>query len=178
MRSASTTFHLLGFSMGAMTALRLRGPSAPTALETLVARRHQRREREPRASVARRLMDPARIERDDPAWARDLADRHDAVQGPGAWRRLLPAIAADIADAAAAHAGASSVAIDVPDPGRLRRPRPVRPGRPGLGADARSCPHGRLFVAPDCGHEVHDRAAATVYRGRRSTTFDREEADR
>ena len=42
-------------------------------------------------------MDPARILRDDPAWAADLARRHDPVQGAGAWQRLLPAIADDVA---------------------------------------------------------------------------------
>ena len=52
-------------------------------------------QREPRASVARRLMDPARADA-DPAWKATLARRHDAGQGVDAWRRLLPAIAADV----------------------------------------------------------------------------------
>ena len=42
-------------------------------------------------------MDPARIDRQDPAWAAALERRHGPVQGAGAWRRLLPAIAADVA---------------------------------------------------------------------------------
>jgi pimeloyl-ACP methyl ester carboxylesterase len=43
-------------------------------------------------------MDPVRIEQDDPPWAKVLAERHDPGQGDGAWRRLLPAIAADVAN--------------------------------------------------------------------------------
>jgi hypothetical protein len=42
-------------------------------------------------------MDPIRADRDDPAWAALLGRRHDAGQGVGAWRALLPAIAADVA---------------------------------------------------------------------------------
>ena len=42
-------------------------------------------------------MDPRRADVDDPAWGVVLARRHDAGQGVGAWRRLLPAIAADVA---------------------------------------------------------------------------------
>ena len=52
-------------------------------------------QREPRASVARRLMDPARADADPPGGP-TLARRHDAGQGIDAWRRLLPAIAADV----------------------------------------------------------------------------------
>jgi pimeloyl-ACP methyl ester carboxylesterase len=89
------TFHVVGFSMGAMTALQyaVRSPERIRTM-TIVGITTQR---EPRASVARRLMDPARADRDDPAWAALLGRRHDAGQGEGAWRRLLPAIAADVA---------------------------------------------------------------------------------
>ncbi|HXG40794.1 MAG TPA: alpha/beta fold hydrolase, partial [Candidatus Limnocylindrales bacterium] len=90
-----TTFHLLGFSMGGMTALHF-AARWPERLRTLVVAAISP-QREPRASIARRIMDPVRIERDDPALARTLARRHDATQGPGAWRRLMPAIAADVA---------------------------------------------------------------------------------
>jgi 3-oxoadipate enol-lactonase len=89
------TFHLLGFSLGAMASLGV-AVRAPARLRTLVVIGIST-ERDPRASVARRLMDPIRIDRDDPAWAADLAARHDPGQGEGAWRRLLPAIAADVA---------------------------------------------------------------------------------
>jgi len=43
-------------------------------------------EREPRARVAARLLDPERVLREDPAWAARLARAHDPVQGAGAWR--------------------------------------------------------------------------------------------
>ncbi|MDP8911085.1 MAG: alpha/beta hydrolase, partial [Actinomycetota bacterium] len=89
------TFHLVGFSMGAMTALTF-ATRYPERLRTLLISGIDV-QREPRASVARRLMDPERIGRDEPEWAAQLERRHDRVQGRGAWRRLLPAIAADVA---------------------------------------------------------------------------------
>jgi pimeloyl-ACP methyl ester carboxylesterase len=55
-------------------------------------------EREPRLSVGRVLMDPDRIERDEPDWAARLVARHDTSHGPGSWRRLLDAIVADISE--------------------------------------------------------------------------------
>jgi 3-oxoadipate enol-lactonase len=88
------TFHLLGFSLGAMTALRV-AVRSPERLRTLVVVGITT-DREPRASVARRLMDPVRIDRADPAWAAELSRRHDPGQGEGAWRALLPAIARDV----------------------------------------------------------------------------------
>ena len=97
-----TTFHLIGYSMGAMTALGF-AVRAPERLRTLVVVGITAA-REPRAAVGRRLMDPERITRDDPAWAAEMDLTIDAVQGPGAWRRLLPAIAADIDAPAAADA--------------------------------------------------------------------------
>jgi pimeloyl-ACP methyl ester carboxylesterase len=90
------TFHLLGYSLGGMTALTL-AVAHGERLRSLVALSISA-EREPRQAVGRALMDPARIERDDPRWAAALAARHDPVQGDGAWRRLLPAIVADIAE--------------------------------------------------------------------------------
>ena len=99
------TFHLLGFSMGAMTALQF--AAAGRTGSGRWSSSGSRPQREPRASVARRLMDPERIEREDPGWARALARAARPGQGEGAWRRLLPAIAADVADPAAAHAGAT-----------------------------------------------------------------------
>jgi len=89
------SFHLLGFSMGAMTALQF-ASRHPDRLRTLVAV-SVAPQREPRLAVGRALMDPARVELQDPAWARQLAARHDPVQGPDSWRRLLPAIVADLA---------------------------------------------------------------------------------
>jgi pimeloyl-ACP methyl ester carboxylesterase len=108
--------------------------------------------------VARRLFDPERIRLHDPAWAAELSARHDPVQGPGAWQRLLPAIAADVADQEL-YGPVELLRIDAPvlvvagdrDPfvpvdhaWRLRR----------------QLPDARLFIAPDCGHEVMLRRPA------------------
>ncbi len=149
------TFHLVGFSMGAQTALAY-AIRRPERLRTLVVGGISTQP-EPRTSVARRLMDPARIERDDPAWAARLARRHDPVQGPGAWRRLLAAIAADIANQQS------------PTPRDLRRVTvpalvaigdrdPFAPVDHAWGL-ARQLPAGQLLVAPDCPHEIMVRRA-------------------
>jgi 3-oxoadipate enol-lactonase len=61
------TFHVVGFSMGAMTALQY-GVSNADRLRTLTIVGITT-EREPRASVARRLMDPVRADPEDPALA-------------------------------------------------------------------------------------------------------------
>jgi pimeloyl-ACP methyl ester carboxylesterase len=147
------TFHGVGFSMGAMTALQyaVRSPERIRTL-TIVGITTQR---EPRASVARRLMDPARADRDDPAWAALLGRRHDAGQGEGAWRRLLPAIAADVA---------VQPLLTPRDLRRITPPVLVACGDrdPFVPVDhawgiSRQLPDGRLFVAPDCPHEVMTR---------------------
>lgn len=144
------TFHLLGFSMGAMTALGFAVRQAERVRTLVLA--GIAAEHEPRASVARRLLDPARIERDDPAWAAELARRHDPIQGPGAWRRLLPAIAADVA---------TQPLISPRDLHEVTAPALVACGDrdPFVPVDqawrlARQLGNGRLLVAPDCGHEV------------------------
>lgn len=144
------TFHLMGFSMGAMTALGF-AARASDRVRTLVIVGIATA-REPRGSVTRRLMDPERIVRDDPAWAADLARTFDRAQGPGAWQRLLPAIAEDVATQPLLSAG------------ELRRITPPTlvmcgdrdPFVPvGQAWDlARQVRHGRLFVAPDSGHDV------------------------
>jgi pimeloyl-ACP methyl ester carboxylesterase len=147
------TFHVVGFSMGAMTALQyaVRSPDRLRTL-TIVGITTQR---EPRASLARRLMDPARADRDDPAWAALLGRRHDAGQGAGAWRRLLPAIAADVA---------TQPLLSPRDLRRITPPALVACGDrdPFVPVDhawgiSRQLPDGRLFVAPDCAHEVMTR---------------------
>ncbi len=151
-----TTFHLVGFSMGGATALGF-ATRSPERLRTLVLAGISN-DREPRASVARRLFDPGRIRLRDPEWARALARRHDPVQGEGAWERLLPAITRDVATQ------------DLPGPGDLRRidaPTLVVVGDrdPFVPVDRawalrRQLPDARLLVVPDCGHEVARRRPA------------------
>lgn len=144
------TFHLLGYSMGALTALRFAARS-PGRLRSL-AIVSLAPEREPRLSVGRRLMDPERIERDDPAWARELAARHEAVQGPGAWRRLLLAIAADIANQPLLTP-AELRAIDVPTLVVVGDRDPFVPVDQAAGL-ARQVRDGRLLVLPGVGHDA------------------------
>ena len=147
------SFHLVGFSMGAMTALQF-GARHPERLRTLVVvgiTTH----REPRASVGRRLMDPEVILARDPAFATRLSRRHDAGQGVGAWQRLLPAIAADIA-AQPLLTPAELHGIDCPAMVVCGDRDPFVPTEHAAGL-ARQFPAGRLFIAPDCGHEVMSR---------------------
>jgi 3-oxoadipate enol-lactonase len=144
------TFHLLGFSLGAMTALRV-AVRAPARLRTLVVVGISP-EREPRASVARGLMDPVRIDRSDAAWAADLSARHDPGQGEGAWRALLPAIARDV--------GIQTLltpreirSIDAPTLVALGDRDPFVPVDHAWRL-SRSVLDGRLLVLPDAGHEA------------------------
>jgi pimeloyl-ACP methyl ester carboxylesterase len=144
------SFHLLGFSMGAMTALQV-AARQPDRIRTLVAIGITT-QREPRASVVRRTLDPDRIERDDPRWAATLARLHDPVQGAGAWRRLLPAIAADVA---------MQPLLTPRELHRIEAPALVVAGDrdPFVPVDhawglKRVLPNGRLLIVPDCGHEV------------------------
>jgi pimeloyl-ACP methyl ester carboxylesterase len=143
-------FHLAGLSMGAGTALALAATFPERVISAVVAAVGV--ELEPRSSVARRLMDPQRIEREDPAWAQRLTRRHDPVQGSGAWKRLMVAIREDI------------VAGPVPTPEQLRRARlpillaygdrdPWVPLEQAVALRQR-LPDARLFVAPGVGHVV------------------------
>jgi pimeloyl-ACP methyl ester carboxylesterase len=152
------TFHLIGYSMGGMTALGF-GVRAPERLETLVPVGIATA-REPRASVARRLMDPARIVREEPGWAADLAQAHDPVQGSGAWLRLLPAIAEDVA---------IQPLLSPADVRRIECPTLVICGDRdplvpvGQAAElARQVRAGRLLVAPASGHDVLARQPSLV----------------
>ncbi|CAN5788560.1 alpha/beta hydrolase [soil metagenome] len=161
------TFHLAGFSMGAMTALTFATRHAERLRTAIICGIDV--QREPRTRVAARLMDPGRIERDEPAWAAQLERRHAPVQGFGAWQRLLPAIAADVANQ------------DLLTPAQLRGARvptllvygdrdifvPVD----HAAALHRQLPSARLLVAPDCPHQVmvsqpalFNQAAGTFYR--------------
>jgi len=152
------TFHLLGYSMGAMTALGF-AARTPERLRTLVVVGITAA-REPRARVGRHLMDPDRIIRDDPGWAAEIALTIDQAQGPGAWQRLLPAIAADIETQ------------PLLTPGELRGITPPtlvvvgdRDPLVPVGQAwelSRQVRDGRLFVAPDSGHDVLTRRPALV----------------
>ncbi|HET9344453.1 MAG TPA: alpha/beta hydrolase [Candidatus Limnocylindrales bacterium] len=150
------TFHLLGFSMGAMTALQF-AASFPDRLRTLVVAGITT-QREPRASVARRLMDPRRADVDDPAWGAVLARRHDAGQGVGAWRTLLPAIAADVA-VQPLLTPAQLHAIDAPTMIVCGDRDPFVPVGHAWEVQ-RQIPDARLFVVPDSNHEVMVRKPA------------------
>lgn len=170
------TFHLLGFSMGAMTALQL-ACRHPERIRTLVVAGITPR-REPRASVARRLMDPARLEAHDPAWAARLAELHDPVQGDGTWRRLLPAIAADVA-AQPLLSPADQRRIDPPTLVIAGDRDPFVPVDHAWGL-ARQVRDGRLLVVPDSGHEVMrlqpglvNDALTTFYRSTEATARER-----
>jgi pimeloyl-ACP methyl ester carboxylesterase len=147
------TFHLLGFSMGAMTALQY-GSRFPDRLRTVVIVGITT-QREPRTSVARRLMDPRRADVDDPAWGRTLARRHDAGQGEGTWRRLLPAIAADVAVQRLLRPRELH-AIDAPALIACGDRDPFVPVDHAWGIQ-RQLPDARLLVVPDGGHEVMTR---------------------
>jgi pimeloyl-ACP methyl ester carboxylesterase len=166
--------------MGAMTALRL-ACRVPDRIRTLVVAGITT-EREPRASVARRLMDPARIDARDPGWAEDLDELHGPGQGAGAWRRLLPAIAADVAEQSL---------LTPRDLRRIEAPALVMAGDrdPFVPVDhawglQRQLRDGRLLIVPDCGHEVAIRrpglvneALAAFYRSTEATARARADAD-
>jgi pimeloyl-ACP methyl ester carboxylesterase len=151
-------FHLAGFSMGGGTAVGV-ASRWPERVLTLVVMGITP-EREPRASVARRMFDAGRIKRDTPDWAEVLDRRHDPVQGEGGWERLLPVI------------GAAIATQNLLGPAELRRvdaPTLVIAGDrdPFVPVDhawglQRQLPDARLLIVPDCGHEVMARKPAIV----------------
>lgn len=143
-------FHLGGLSMGAGTALAfaMRYPQRPISVMCAAVGL----EREPRTSVATRIMQPDLIERDDPKWAARLARLHDPVQGEGAWKKQMAAIRDDI------------VSAIPPTPEELRRARlpillaygdrdPWVPLEQAVKL-RRQLPDAQLFVAPGVGHVV------------------------
>jgi pimeloyl-ACP methyl ester carboxylesterase len=153
-----STFHLLGYSMGGMTALHF-ASSYPERIRTLVAISIGT-EREPRLSVGRSLMDPDRIERQDPGWARSLAARHDPLHAPGSWRRLLDAIVDDIADQPLLTA-TDLRAIDAPTLVAAGDRDPFVPVPQAL-ALSRQVRDGRLLILPDVGHDALGEAAGLL----------------
>jgi pimeloyl-ACP methyl ester carboxylesterase len=144
------TFHLCGYSMGAMTALEFASRAADR-LRTLVVAGIAP-DREPRASVTRRLMDPARILRSDPAWAAGLGETLDPGQGAGAWQRLLPAIAQDVAVQPLLTAQELR-SISAPTLVICGDRDPLAPVGQAWQL-ARQVRDGRLLVVPDRGHDV------------------------
>ncbi|MFV2063912.1 MAG: alpha/beta fold hydrolase [Chloroflexota bacterium] len=143
-------FHLGGLSMGAGTALSFAMQHPQRLLSAMVAAVGV--EREPRASVAQRIMRPEIIEREDPSWAARLARRHDPVQGEGAWKKQMVAIRED------------TIAASQPTPEDLRRARlpillaygdrdPWVPLEQAVRL-RRQLPDARLFVSPGVGHVV------------------------
>ncbi len=165
------TFHVVAFSMGAMTALTF-ATRFPERLRTAIICGIDV-VREPRASVARRLMDPERILREEPEWAAQLERRHGPVQGHGAWQRLLPAIAEDVATAPL---------LTPEELRRVRLPvllvygdRDVFVPTDHAVAIYRQLPDARLLIAPNSPHTVmvsqpalFNQAAASFYRSTES----------
>jgi pimeloyl-ACP methyl ester carboxylesterase len=166
------TFHLVGFSMGAQTALWF-AVRYPERLRTLLVAGIAV-EREPRASVARRLMDPDRRPATGPLSEAALARRHDPVQGEGAWRRLLAAIRDDV-QTQPLLAPAELRRIDLPAMVCVGDRDPFVPVDKAWSL-MRQLPDGRLLVLPDTPHELMVRrpglfneAAATFYRSTEET---------
>jgi pimeloyl-ACP methyl ester carboxylesterase len=127
-------------------------------------------------------MDPVRADRDDPEWAKLLGRRHDDGQGPGAWRALLPAIAADIA-VQPLLTPADLHGIDAPAMVVCGDRDPFVPVGHAWELQ-RQLPDGRLFVVPDCAHEATVRRPGLVnealggfYRGTSAAANARAAAD-
>jgi fermentation-respiration switch protein FrsA (DUF1100 family) len=114
-------------------------------------------------------MDPERIEREEPGWAAALERRHGPVQGTGHWRRLLRAIASDVATQALLtpvelRAARVPILLAVGD-------RDVFVPLDHAVALQRQLPDSRLLVVPDSGHvllvnqpSVFNQAAASFWR--------------
>ena len=161
------TFHLLGFSMGAATAL-LYAIRRPERLRTLILVGTSP-ELEPRTRVIRHLADVARIDAQDPAWAAALARRHDPVQGAGAWRRLMPAII-EMVEHQPAVSAADLRRADVPTMVVVGDRDPFVPVSQAWQL-SRQLPDSRLAVIPGAGHEamadqpgVFSEACASFWR--------------
>jgi pimeloyl-ACP methyl ester carboxylesterase len=150
------TFHVAGFSMGAHTALTF-ATRYPERLRTAVLAGIST-QHEPRSSVARRLMDPDRRPPTGPLSEAALARRHDPTQGVGAWRDLLTAIARDV-DAQPLLTPRDLRRVDLPVLVAVGDRDPFAPVDHAWGLQ-RQLPDGRLFVAPDCPHELMVRRPA------------------
>jgi pimeloyl-ACP methyl ester carboxylesterase len=149
-------FHVAGLSMGAGTALAFASRYPERLQSAIVAAAGV--EREPRASVARRLMVPETIERTDPGWARRLARRHDPTQGHGAWRTLMVAIREDIIAAPPLTAEELRL-VRLPVLLAVGDRDPWVPLEQAVRL-RRQLPDARLFVSPGVGHVVTAERAA------------------
>ncbi len=152
------TFHLAGFSMGAMTAVTFATRWPERLRSALIVGIDV--QAEPRTSIARRAMDPERIEREEPAWAAQLERRHGPVQGAGAWRHLMAAMADEVA---------RQLPLTPADLRSARVPILLACGDrdPWVPLDHavqlhRQLPDSRLFVVPDCSHVVPVRQPALL----------------
>jgi pimeloyl-ACP methyl ester carboxylesterase len=155
------TFHLLGYSMGGMTALHV-ATRVADRLRTLVLISIAA-EREPRRSVGRTVLDPDRIERHEPGWARQLAARHDAGQGPGGWHRTNRAVIADL-DAQPILTARELRTIDAPTLVVVGDRDAFVPVAQAL-ALARQVRAGRLLVMPDVSHDAMNEGGAVLEAG-------------
>ena len=162
-----TSAHLGGFSLGAMTALHF-ATRRPERVRTLLVAGISI-EREPRASVARRAMDPDRFGEAGPMGIPAMRRRHDPVQGPDAWKDLMRAIAADV-ESQALLTPADLKRADMPALVAVGDRDPFVPVGQAWQL-MRQLPDGRLFVAPEAGHELivkraglFNEAATTFYR--------------
>ena len=145
-----STFHVIGFSLGAMTALTF-ATRYPERLRTAMICGIDI-VREPRTSVAKRLMDPERILREEPEWAAQLERRHGQVQGEGAWQRLLPTIAADVATAPLlTHEELRRIRLPVQ---LVYGDRDVFVPADHAVAIQKQLPDSRLFICPNSPHQV------------------------
>ena len=142
--------------MGAMTALTF-ATRYPERLKSAIVAGIDI-EPEPRTSIALRMMDPDRIEREESAWATQLERRHGPVQGAGAWRSLMRAMSADVE---------RQVPLNPAELRQARLPillaygdRDVWAPLEHVVALRRQLPDARLFVAPDSTHVVLVRQPA------------------
>ena len=143
-------FGVVGLSMGGGTALGLSIRFPERIRAAIVAAFGAAAE--PRSAVARKLMQPDVIERDDPAWAASIAAIHDPSQGDGAWKTLMATIRE------------GTIASVPPTPDELRRARlpvlvAVGDRDPWVPLEQavrlkRQLPDARLFVSPGVGHVI------------------------
>jgi pimeloyl-ACP methyl ester carboxylesterase len=138
-------------------------------------------DREPRTSVARRILDPERIERDDPGWAAELERRHGPVQGLGAWRGLLTSVITDVADQAPIERAAIRT-VQLPAMVVAGDRDPFTPVVQAWELQ-RQLPDARLLIVPATGHQVtahrpgiFNEAMASFYRSTEPAARRRSEA--